>query len=271
MGTPRIRTARRVRAVGALLTTATMAFAVTGCNGYDATSPADARARATEGGPTAAFAPGPDGPVDCRKAKCVALTFDAGPGPRTPQILAILRRYDVKATFFTLGKNHVRKYPDLVRQMAADGHELETLTWSHRILTKISKEEVRKEITMGRDAVEQITGVRPTLLRPPQGRTSDAVTSVARDLGMAEVVWSADGADYRTTDSDLIRERVLRKTKRDGIILLHDLVDPTNRGYNGTIAAVPGIISALQARGYTFVTVSQLLAPGVPQPGTVYK
>ncbi|MFG1805564.1 polysaccharide deacetylase family protein [Streptomyces sp. NPDC049040] len=264
-------TARRVRTLAALLTTGAVAFGLTGCNGYDATSPAKARDRSTASG-TAAFAPTPGGgTVDCRKLKCVALTFDAGPSVRTPQILDILNKYHIHATFFTLGKNHVMKHPEMVKAMAAQGDEVETLTWSHQILTKISKAEVRKEITEGRDAVEKVIGVRPTLLRPPQGRTSSTVTAIVKDLGMSEVVWSADGADYRTTDSRLIARRILDHTKRDGIILLHDLVDPTGKGYNGTVAAVPGIISTLQARGYTFVTVKQLLAPGTPQPGVVYK
>lgn len=261
---------RRVRALTTLAAAAALTFGLTGCNGYDATYPSAARKQAATDG-KAAFASGPGGPVDCRKAKCVALTFDAGPSVRTPQILAILREYHVHATFFTLGKNHVRVHPDMVRQMAAEGHEIETLTWSHRILTKIGKDEARKEITEGADAVEKVTGVRPTLLRPPQGRTSSDVTKIAKSLGMSEVVWSADGADYKTTDSKLIEQRILKKTKPDGIILLHDLVDPTNRGYNGTVAAVAPIIKALQARGYTFVTVKQLLAPSTPVPGEVYK
>jgi len=246
-------------------------FGLTACNGYDATAPDDARERPSAAG-SAAFATGPHGhPVDCRTAKCVALTFDAGPSVRTPQILHILGAYHVHATFFTLGKNHVLKHPEMVRQMVADGDEVETLTWSHQILTKISSAAIRREITRGQDAVEKVTGVRPMLLRPPQGRTSDRVTAICRQLGVAEVEWSADGADYKTTDPALITQRILRKTRPDGIILLHDLVDPTGVGYNGTITAIPDIISALQAKGYTFVTVTQLLAPGSPQPGKVYK
>ena len=263
--------ARRSRVLTMLVFTVALATALTGCNGYDATSPSSARSHAVRGG-TPAFAEAADGnAVDCRKAKCVALTFDAGPSVRTPQILAILREHHVHATFFTLGRNHVMKHPQMVRDMVAQGHEVETLTWSHRILTRISAAEVREEITKGREAVRKVTGIRPTLLRPPQGRTSDKVTGIARSLGMSEVVWSADGADYRTTDTALIVKRVLASTRRDGIILLHDLVDPTNRGYNGTVAAVAPIVSRLQAKGYTFVTVSQLLAPGHPRPGKVYK
>jgi peptidoglycan/xylan/chitin deacetylase (PgdA/CDA1 family) len=262
--------ARRFRALTTLAATAALTIGLTGCDGYDSTSPAAARTQVSAHG-AAAFAPGADGPVDCRKVKCVALTFDAGPSVRTPQILSILSKYHVHATFFTLGKNHVMVHPQMVRDMVAQGHEVETLTWSHQILTKISKDEVRKEITEGRDAVQKVTGVRPTLLRPPQGRTSNTVTGIARELGMSEVVWSANGADYKTTDSALIAKRILRQTKPDGIILLHDLVDPTNKGYNGTVASVAPIISTLQARGYTFVTVAQLLAPGTAEPGKVYK
>ncbi|MEW1860017.1 polysaccharide deacetylase family protein [Streptomyces sp. NBC_00669] len=266
----RTTTARRARALTTLLAAATMAFTLTGCNGYDSTSPAAARKHMAKSGP-AAFATDAKGTVDCRKVKCIAITFDAGPSVRTPQILGILSKYHVHATFFTLGKNHVMKHPQMVRDMVAQGHEVETLTWSHQILTKISSSEVRKEITEGRDAVHKVAGVTPTLLRPPQGRTSSKVTKIAKELGMSEVVWNSNGADYKTTDSKLIASRILKSAKPDGIILLHDLVDKTNKGYNGTVASIAPIISTLQARGYTFVTVKQLLAPGTPQAGKVYK
>ncbi|MGW2644212.1 polysaccharide deacetylase family protein [Streptomyces sp. NPDC001393] len=221
--------------------------------------------------PARAAARPPGDSVNCRKAKCVALTFDDSPSARTPRLLDILHRYRVHATFFTLGEHHVVRYPGTVRRMAAEGHELETLTWSHRILTRISPADVRKEIVQGRDAVAKVLGRRPVLLRPPQGRTDPAVTAICRQLGMAQVLWSAGASDYRTTDSRLITARILDQTRPGGIILLHDLVDPTNRGYNGTIPAVPGIISALRARGYTFVTVTQLLAPAKPRPGAIYR
>ena len=270
-----LRTGRRAspvlrrRTLAAVLATAALALGLSGCNGYTATSPSDARKHVPATG-AAAFAQGADGPVDCRKLKCVAITFDTGPSVRTPQILSILDKYHVHATFFTIGQN-VMKYPATARAMAAQGSEMETLTWNHDILTDISQADVRNEITQGRAAVQRVTGQVPTLLRPPQGRTSDAITAICRQLGMAEVEWTATASDFETTDPALITKRILAETKPDGIILLHDHVDPTGKGYNGTVAAVPGIISALQAEGYTFVTVSQLLAPGTPQPGVVYK
>lgn len=190
---------RRIPALAAVAAASVAALGLSGCNGYHATSPASVRKHATASG-RKAFAKGAHGAVDCRKAKCVALTFDTGPSVRTPQILKILRRYHVHATFFTLGKNHVLKHPQPTRDMAAQRHELETLTWSHRILTKISKSEVRKEITEGRDAVEEVTGIRPALLRPPQGRTGGSVASVCRGVEMSEVEWSASASGYRTND-----------------------------------------------------------------------
>jgi peptidoglycan/xylan/chitin deacetylase (PgdA/CDA1 family) len=119
--------------------------------------------------------------------------------------------------------------------------------------------------------VAKVIGYRPVLLRPPQGRTNGTVTAICRQLGMAQVLWSASASDYETTDSALITSRILGRTGPGGIILLHDLVDPTGRGYNGTVAAIPGIITGLKARGYTFVTVTRLLAPGRPRPGEVYR
>jgi peptidoglycan/xylan/chitin deacetylase (PgdA/CDA1 family) len=87
---------------------------------------------------------------------------------------------------------------------------------------------------------------------------------VCKELGLAQVLWSDTASDYATTDTALITKRILKDASRDGIILLHDL-------YDGTVPAVPGIIDALRAQGYTFVTVPELLAPATPEPGRVYR
>ncbi|MFE7129934.1 polysaccharide deacetylase family protein [Streptomyces sp. NPDC057638] len=203
-------------------------------------------------------------PVDCEKAKCIALTFDAGPGKDTPQLLDTLRREKVPATFFLLGKNHVIKYPSVVKRIFTEGHEVANHTWSHPRLDKLKPAEIREELSRTQDAIAKITGEKPTLMRPPQGRINDDVTAVSKELGLAQILWSATAKDYSTTDSDLIRERIVKQASKDGIILLHDI-------YDGTVPAVPGIISELKERGYTFVTVSQLLAPAKAEPGAIYK
>ncbi|MFG2890424.1 polysaccharide deacetylase family protein [Streptomyces sp. NPDC048248] len=284
---PKKMSTTRRPAISGLLAATSLVLALSGCAAYDVTAPADARAEASAGqgktkdtrlaaaGRTVAEGAHEDGKrknrqgtsdsdIDCRKAKCVALTFDAGPSEHTPRLLDILKKEKVHATFFMLGKNHVADRPADVRRIDAEGHELANHTWSHQVLTDIAPEEARKELSRTQDAVEKITGKKPRLMRPPQGRTDEEVSRISRELGLAQVLWSVTAKDYRTEDSALITERVLEQTERDGIILLHDI-------YRGTVPAVPGIIAKLKQRGYTIVTVSQLLSPAEPEPGMVYR
>ncbi|WP_240138984.1 polysaccharide deacetylase family protein [Streptomyces sp. MUM 178J] len=255
---PRRREGRRIRTVAAAaLGAAALTLTLTGC-GMDTTTPAEARDSA------ASDAKPPSEAVDCAKAKCIALTFDAGPGKDTPKLLDLLKKEKVPATFFLLGKNHVLKHPDVVRRMADEGHEVANHTWSHRRLDQLKPDGIREELSLTQEAIEKITGRKPTLMRPPQGRINDDVTEVSRELGLAQILWSTTAKDFSTVDSDLIAERTLDQAGRDGIILLHDI-------YDGTVPAVPEIISELKKRGYTFVTVPQLLAPGSAEPGAVYR
>ncbi|MEU9454202.1 polysaccharide deacetylase family protein [Streptomyces sp. NPDC048277] len=257
--TPRTRRSRilvaAVTAVAAALAVAlTLALTVTT---YDHTSPRAAREKASG----SAYVPGD---VDCRRAKCVALTFDGGPSPTTPKLLDILKQDGLHATFFVQGRGHISKYPAILRRIGDEGHEIGNHTWTHPRLTDLDEADARRELTRTQDAIERITGTRPVLMRPPEGRTSRKVAKICKELGLAQVLWSVTAKDYETTDSALITKRVLDQTRRDGIILLHDL-------HKGTVPAVPGIIKALEQRGYTIVTVSQLLAPAKPQPGMVYR
>lgn len=234
-----------------------LTFGLGGCS-MQTTAPGSARADATSD------AKGSFGRADCRKAKCIALTFDAGPSEDTPHLLDVLKEEKVPATFFLLGRDHVLKHPDTVRRIEAEGHEVANHTWSHEILTGKEPGEIRAELEKTQDAIERITGKRPRLMRPPQGRTDDEVSKVSEELGLSQILWSATAKDYSTTDSALIRKRILDQAGQDGIILLHDI-------YKGTVPAVPGIIHTLKKRGYTFVTVPQLMAPAEPEPGTVYR
>jgi peptidoglycan/xylan/chitin deacetylase (PgdA/CDA1 family) len=248
----RILIAVAAAAAVVLAVAVTLAMTVTT---YDHTSPRAARGKAS--GSVA-------GNVDCRKAKCVALTFDGGPSLTTPKLLDILKQDDLHATFFVQGQGHIAKYPEILRRISDEGHEIGNHTWYHEVLTDINENDARQELARTQGAIEKITGTRPILMRPPEGRTNRKVAKICRDLGLAQVLWSVTAKDYETTDSALITKRVLDQTHRDGIILLHDL-------HKGTVPAVPGIIKALKQRGYTIVTVSQLLAPAKPQPGMVYR
>lgn len=283
---PKQNSAARRTSIAGLLTATSLVLALSSCASYDVTAPADARAEApaadvrakdarlaaagddakhqngARSGRKTANARGDE--VDCRKAKCVALTFDAGPSENTNHLLDILKREKVHATFFMLGKNHIEKRPAEVKRIDAEGHELANHTWSHQILTDIKPETAWREISRVQDAVRKITGKSPQLMRPPQGRTDKDVSKISKELGVAQVLWSVTAKDYETNDSALITKRVLEQTERDGIILLHDI-------YRGTVPAVPGILKELKKRGYTVVTVSQLLSPAKPEPGMVYR
>ncbi|MEH0418346.1 polysaccharide deacetylase family protein [Streptomyces sp. B21-083] len=220
-------------------------------------SPREARDQAASGAGVRA------GQVDCRKAKCVALTFDGNPGEPTDRLMDVLKEYKAPSTFFLEGRR-IDKFPDVVRRMAEDGHEIGDHTWTHPRLTDVSDAQIRDELRRTARAISGITGSEPTLMRPPQGRTDDRVSKVSKELGMAQVLWTVTAKDYETDDSALITKRVLDGADRDGIILLHPL-------HKGTVPAVPSILKALSNQGYTFVTVSQLLAPGRAEPGKIYR
>ncbi|MFH9250886.1 polysaccharide deacetylase family protein [Streptomyces lydicus] len=202
-------------------------------------------------------------PVDCRKTRCVALTFDAGPGPYTARLLDILKAKRANATFFLLGKKNVTRYPQLVRREAAEGHELGNHTWTHARLTAVSESEIRRQLTLVQERVKDLTGRTLTLMRPPQGSTDARVAKVSRSLGLAQILWTDTAKDYRDHNPQIIKRRILDGAERNGIILLHDV-------YPGTVPAVADIIDGLRQRGLTPVTVSQLFAPDKPQPGRAY-
>ncbi|MEU0576277.1 polysaccharide deacetylase family protein [Streptomyces griseoincarnatus] len=226
-------------------------------NQMETLSPREERDRA------ASTAGVPSGQVDCRKAKCIALTFDGNPGEPTDRLMDLLNQYEAPSTFFLEGRR-IHKFPDVVRRIAEDGHEIGNHTWTHPVLTDVPGAQIRDELRRTTRAIAGITGSEPTLMRPPQGRTDDRVSEVTKELGMAQVLWTVTAKDYETDDTALITKRVLDGAGRDGIILLHPL-------HKGTVPAMPSILKALSKQGYTFVTVSQLLAPATAEPGKIYK
>ncbi|MFJ4877049.1 polysaccharide deacetylase family protein [Streptomyces sp. NPDC088745] len=248
---------RTPRATGLLLAAALLPL-LTSCGLTGVLSPAEVRADAVDDGKSAS------GPVDCAKAKCVALTFDGGPSAPTPKALDVLKSEKVPATFFLQGKGHTDTYPQTVTRMAAEGHETANHTWSHKNLTELTPDQIRAEIEPVQKDIEKATGKAPTLMRPPGGATSNDVSEVLGEMGLAQVLWSVTAKDFQVKDPAEIKKRVLEQTERDGIILLHER-------YPATIPALPGIIAELRKQGYTFVTVSQLMSPAKPEAGEVYR
>ena len=199
---------------------------------------------------------GPKTPVDCATVPCVALTYDDGPGPYTDRLLDTLAAANVKATFFVLGRS-VTAYPDALRREAAMGMAIGNHTWSHRDMRRLTQAESRTELGSTGDLVASLTGMRPTLMRPPYG----AYDEQTRTLGMPIIWWDVDTEDWRNRSAAVTTERALAAVRPGSIILMHD-VHPT------TVDAAPGLIAALRARGFVFVTVPEIL--GHTQPGVVY-
>jgi len=191
----------------------------------------------------------------------IALTFDDGPQPSsTPQILAILQRFGVPATFFCIGQQ-VLAYPALVRQESADGELVEDHTWSHPNLLYLPTPALSRQLSMTANAIYQLTHIFPAFFRPPYGTINANIRAQAKKLNLSIVMWNVDPRDWSLPGSQAIIARVLSSTHNGSIILLHD--GGGNRAQ--TIAALPTIITALRARGLRFVTIQQLV-DDLPQP-----
>jgi peptidoglycan/xylan/chitin deacetylase (PgdA/CDA1 family) len=200
--------------------------------------------------------------INCAKRKCAALTFDDGPGPFTAELVALLQQRKVPATFFVVG-NRITQSPDLLAVVDSAGMEIGNHSSYHRELTLMRKGEMETDLEATSKAISAVTGHRPTLLRPPYGSRNAAVDAVSKKLGMAEILWDVDTQDWLYPNSARVRSAAVGSARPGSIILMHDV----NRT---TVAAVPRIIDDLQRRGFSLVTVSQLLAHH-DAPGHVYR
>lgn len=194
----------------------------------------------------------------------IALTFDDGPNPvYTSQILAILQTYNVKATFFDVGYL-VKDYPNIVRQEFLQGHSIGNHSWSHPELTRLSATGIFSQLVSTSDAIQSVVGTRPTIFRPPYGSFNRIVLSQATRLNLSTIIWNNEAHDWAAPGVNVIARRILNLARDGGIILLHD-----GGGFRAqTVAALPIIITTLRQRGFTFVTIPQLLhdiaTPGNP-------
>lgn len=188
--------------------------------------------------------------------KVVALTFDDGPHPSlTPRLLDILARHNVKATFFVLGQN-VRRYPDIVRRAASAGHEIASHSDTHPQLSKCSRDKVIRELDATASAIQSATGSLPRVLRPPYGSlTKDQQQWIYNKYGYRAIMWNVDPLDWKKPGASVVASRLINGTKPGGILLAHDI-------HTGTIDAMEQTISGIKAKGYRFVTVSQLINMG---------
>ncbi|MER6831262.1 polysaccharide deacetylase family protein [Streptosporangium sp. NPDC000563] len=199
--------------------------------------------------------------IDCERSRCVALTFDDGPGTYTESLLDILARHRARATFFVVGRMVLGDGEKTLRRMVAEGHELGNHTWDHPQLPLLSQAGIREELGRTQWLVKQATGVAMILMRPPYGLTDTRVATESRYLGLAQIMWDVDTLDWRDHDPAVIARRAAQ-AEPGSIVLMHDI-------HLSTIQAVPRMLDELAAKGYRFVTLSELYG-GRPRPGRKY-
>jgi peptidoglycan-N-acetylglucosamine deacetylase len=185
----------------------------------------------------------------------IALTFDDGPSPfYTPQVLAILKRYGIEATFFDIGYL-VRDYPNIVRKEHNQGNIVGNHSWSHPDLTTFSAQAIQSQLTSTTKIIQATIGVRPTFFRPPYGAINNTVLAQARNLHYTTVLWDGSADDWNLPGVNVIVSKTLYYARNGAILLLHD--GGGNRAQ--TVAALPIIIATLKSRGFKFVTIQQLV------------
>jgi peptidoglycan/xylan/chitin deacetylase (PgdA/CDA1 family) len=206
--------------------------------------------------------------------KVVALTYDDGPHPVfTPEILRILDKYHVKATFFMIGKR-MEDHPEVVKEILDDGHAIGNHTYTHPgNLERDTRKQVTRELMECETVIERIIGERTRLFRPPKGLIDGTIFTIAEDEGYQTILWTVSADHHDAPTPQAMADRVLKHVVPGAIILAHD---GTVAGRWKDVAATPLIIESLRKKGYRFVTLPELLKLGLPatppaQPDTEAK
>ncbi|WP_306368032.1 polysaccharide deacetylase family protein [Nocardiopsis sp. CC223A] len=197
--------------------------------------------------------------LDCSRLKCVALTFDDGPGEDTERLLDMLAGYDARATFYVLG-SLVEEFPEVVERTHAEGHEMGNHSWKHDDLAAKSEAQVVDDITRTNDAIRAVTGSDPLTVRPPYGSLNG---TVRRAVDQPLILWDVDTMDWQSRDTAKVAEHALTHTTAGSVVLFHDI-------HPSTVDAVPEVLEGLHRRGYHFVTVGDLFGLESLAPGDVF-
>ena len=186
----------------------------------------------------------------------IALTFDDGPWPdSTEKIVNILNKEKIKATFFVTAR-HIREYPDIFKAVVKNGYEIESHTVNHPMLARLSEKRQKEEMQKSCEIITQFGGKKPKFLRPPYMSYNRKTIRIADSVGLELVTWDIDPKDWSNgANSQSIYQNIVKHAHSGAIILLHD----GGKNRQKTIKALPKIIHKLKAKGYTFVTLSELL------------
>lgn len=184
--------------------------------------------------------------------KNISLTFDCAWGAEDmPKILDTLKANNVKATFFVLGE-WVDKFPDVIKRMAEEGHDVANHSDTHPHIASLSYEDIKKEITSANEKIEKATGKKNDLFRAPYGEYNDNVISAAEELGFYTIQWDVDSLDWKNLGKENILNRVLSKTKNGSIILMHN-------GTKDTANVLDEMIKKLKEKGFNFKPTSEFI------------
>lgn len=183
------------------------------------------------------------------KGGLMALTFDDGPSKATITLLDELKKRDIQATFFVVGKR-LDEFSDILVREYKEGHEIGSHTWDHLNLTQADSSTANANLQKTEDKVYEILGtdIGPLIIRPPYGSVNDTVRGY---VDVPLILWSIDTLDWKYRDADSVKQRIMNQASDGAIILLHDL-------YDTSVAGAIAAIDELQKEGYTFVTVSEL-------------
>src|SRR5438094_2065357 len=193
----------------------------------------------------------------------IAMTFDDGPhATNTPKLLERAAQSRIKLTSFVLGEG-VEQNPDVLRREVAEGHEIGNHSWSHPNLAKLSDADVRSQFQRAEDIIVKTAGIKPKLMRPPYGElTKRQRILVNHEFGYKVILWDVDPLDWKRPGSNVVAQRIITGARPGSIILSHDIHPPT-------IAAMPQVFDALLAKGFKFVTVSELISLAQTSPTPV--
>jgi len=189
----------------------------------------------------------------------LALTYDDGPNDQhTPQLLDVLAKHDVRATFFLVGR-YVQRQPQIVRDLVQAGHVLGNHTFTHPNLIVCSKLQTKIQLEECNRAIEDAAGQSPKLFRPPFGGRRPSTLRIVRELGLEPVMWSVTGWDWEEKPASYVEGKVTGQVKGGDIVLLHD---GGHRGIGAdrsqTVIATDNLITRYKAEGYQFVTVPEI-------------
>lgn len=195
------------------------------------------------------------------KEKLVALTFDDGPNePYTSQILEILKKYNIKATFFPVGENILRE-KETLKKMAVAGHEIGVHSFYHAFLGPIVHPDFQKEITLSQNLITEIIGQKPVLFRPPWFFRTRRMLQTAKKLNLTTITgtFGSNFEVFKVSPQKIARDAIL-KTRPGTILVFHDGYNNKGTSRTQTVQAIAIIVPTLLKKGYQFVSVSDLLA-----------